>query len=58
MIASVDTRGRGEIDRREFEDLFMPIMMDKLLQTEDSMEATRAMFKEADVNYSGFLTAD
>ena len=35
-----------------------PIMLDMLLSTEDNVEATRAMFREADTDYSGFLSAD
>ena len=58
MIASVDTNGDQEIDRQEFVNLMKPIMLDMLLSTEDNVEATRALFRAADTDYSGFLTAD
>ena len=58
MIASVDDNGDKKIDREEFESLMKPILHDKLLSAEDDVEAIRAMFKEADTDYSGFLTAD
>ena len=35
-----------------------PIMLDMLLQSEDNVEETRALFREADTDYSGFLEAD
>jgi len=58
MIASVDIDKNGKIDIQEFEELMKPILLDKLLASEDNLEATRALFREADVDYSGFLTAD
>lgn len=58
MIASVDDNNNGSIDREEFGKLMRPIILDMLLSAEDNIEKTRALFKEADVDYSGFLTAD
>ena len=58
MIASVDDNGDRKIDRPEFGALMKPILLEKLLSAEDNVEAIRALFKEADTDYSGFLTAD
>lgn len=33
-------------------------MLDMLLSGEDDVEKMRALFKEADTDYSGFLSAD
>ena len=58
MIASVDKDGNQEIGRPEFIALMKPIMLDMLLSTEDNVEASRALFRAADTDYSGFLSAD
>ena len=58
MVDEVDDNKDGAITRTEFDALMVPIMMEMLLATEDTMEATRALFREADTDHSGFLTAD
>ena len=58
MIASVDANGNGCLDYPEFEQLMRPKIMEMLLTSEDNVEATRALFLEADIDYSGYLTAD
>lgn len=58
MINAVDLDRNGKIDPQEFDQLMRPIMIDMLLSSEDNIEETRALFREADTDYSGFLTAD
>jgi Ca2+-binding EF-hand superfamily protein len=36
----------------------LPILLDELVSKEDRTEDIRAMFKEADTDYSGFLSID
>ena len=36
----------------------MPIMQDELVAEDDQLEDMRAKFREADVDYSGFLSVD
>jgi len=58
MIASVDTDKNGEIDLQEFTTLMLPEMQNRLLEQDDRIEDFRAMFKDADADYSGYLSAD
>jgi len=36
----------------------LPILLDELVSKEDRTEDIRAMFKEADTDYSGFLSIE
>lgn len=38
--------------------LMKPQMQNRLLEQDDRIEDFRAMFKDADADYSGYLTAD
>ena len=58
MIDSVDQDGDHQLNRQEFQDLMKPIMIEQLISTEDNVEEIRAIFREADTDYSGYLTAD
>ena len=58
MIASVDDDGDNKINLPEFMKLMKPEMQNRLLEQDDRIEDFRAMFKDADTDYSGYLTAD
>ena len=58
MIKSVDTTGKGAISLPEFTSLMMPEMQNRLLEQDDRIEDFRAMFRAADTDYSGYLSAD
>lgn len=42
----------------DFEKMCMDKLVDKLISAEDKTSELRRLFKEADTDYSGFLTAD
>lgn len=58
MIKSVDTTGKGSINLQEFTKLMLPEMQNRLLEQDDRIEDFRAMFRDADTDYSGYLSAD
>ena len=58
MIKKVDTSGKGQITIQEFTTLMMPEMQQRLLEQDDRIEDFRAIFKDADTDYSGYLTVD
>lgn len=58
MIKKVDIDGDGRITLSELITLLKPILLEELLSKDDSTEQLRAMFKEADTDYSGFLSID
>lgn len=58
MIQSVDKNGNGKIDMDEFIQLMRPEMYNRLLEEDDRIEDFRAMFRDADTDYSGYLSAD
>ena len=58
MIRGVDQNGDGRIDEREFIQLMKPEMESRLLEQDDRIEDFRAMFRDADADYSGYLSAD
>lgn len=43
---------------KHFEDFFYPILIDKVLSTQDNDAFLRKMFKEADTDFSGYLSVD
>lgn len=47
-----------EIDFNEFKEVMRPKMLEDLINQEDNMEDLRALFIEADVDHSGFLSLD
>lgn len=57
MIKSVDPNATS-IDKAGFMRLMKPEMQNRLLEQDDKIEEFRAMFKDADVDYSGYLTSD
>ena len=57
MIRSVDPNAH-EINKDGFMKLMKPEMQNRLLEQDDKIEEFRAMFKDADADYSGYLTAD
>lgn len=58
MVKSVDLNGDGAITPEEFVTLLKPILLEELVSKESSVEDIRSMFKEADTDYSGFLSID
>lgn len=58
MIKKVDRTGKGSINLDEFTELMLPEMQNRLLEQDDRIEDFRAMFRDADTDYSGYLTAD
>ena len=57
IIKSVDKDKDGTIDMDEFMALMKPEMQRRLLEQDDSVEDFRAIFRDADVDYSGNLSA-
>ena len=47
-----------KIDLSEFQTLMRPEMQNRLLEQDDRIEDFRAMFRDADTDYSGYLSAD
>ena len=58
MVKKVDLDGDGRITLDELISLLRPILLEELVSKESSVEEIRAMFKEADTDYSGFLSID
>lgn len=58
MVKKVDLDGDGRITLDELISLLRPILLEELVSKESSVEEVRAMFKEADTDYSGFLSID
>ena len=58
MIKSVGTDNELRINLQEFSTLMKPEMQNRLLEQDDRIEDFRAMFKDADTDYSGYLSAD
>ena len=58
MVKKLDANGDGSIDQSEFTSLMEPILIDQFLIPAKEIEDLRAMFKDADLDYSGFLTID
>lgn len=58
MILSVDENSTHGINKEGFMKLMKPEMHNRLLEQDDKIEDFRGMFKDADADYSGYLTAD
>eukprot|EP00354_Favella_ehrenbergii_P003109 CAMPEP_0170456456 /NCGR_PEP_ID=MMETSP0123-20130129/4081_1 /TAXON_ID=182087 /ORGANISM="Favella ehrenbergii, Strain Fehren 1" /LENGTH=73 /DNA_ID=CAMNT_0010719933 /DNA_START=1577 /DNA_END=1798 /DNA_ORIENTATION=- len=58
MIKTVDKDGDMRVDLNEFSELMRPEMQNRLLEQDERIEDFRAMFKDADTDYSGYLSAD
>ena len=58
MIATVAAPGAKVIGQLQFRELMLPVMLDMLLAAEDNVEEYRDMFRQADTDYSGYLSAD
>ena len=58
IIKSIDRDGNMKVDKGEFQNLMKPMMQQRLLEQDDRIEDFRAMFREADTDYSGFLEAN
>lgn len=53
-----DKDGDGRISKSEFFDIMKEGMLDDLVSGDDMLEDLRAKFKEADTDYSGFLSVE
>jgi Ca2+-binding EF-hand superfamily protein len=53
-----DSDGDGRISKDEFFNIMKDKMLDELVKGDDELEDLRAKFKEADTDYSGFLSVD
>lgn len=58
MVKKVDQDGDGKISREEFIKLMQPILLDEYVAPEQEMDYLRAIFKDADLDHSGFLSID
>lgn len=58
MIKKVDLDGDGRISLDELVALLKPVLLEELVSKESSIEEIRALFMEADTDYSGFLSID
>ena len=54
----LDTDQNGTVDKKEFSDFMLEIMMKDLAEQQDSIRDIRNMFVDADINKDGFLTQD
>ena len=57
-MPSTGKSGLMEIGRDQFQALMMPEMEGRLVDQDDRVEDFRQMFRDADSDYSGYLTAD
>jgi len=58
MIQAVDKDGDMNLNLEEFSGVMRPEMQNRLLEQDDRVEDFRAMFKDADTDYSGYLSID
>jgi Ca2+-binding EF-hand superfamily protein len=58
MVKKVDTDDDGKISKDEFQLLMQPLLLDEYVSPEQDMEDLRAIFKDADLDHSGFLSID
>ena len=58
IIKSVDKDGDMNIDMDEFMALMKPEMEKRLFEHDEGIEQFRAIFRDADIDYSGHLSAD
>ena len=55
MIKSADKNGNGYIDKEEFVHIILPKFKEEMLMMENNLEDLRRIFKEADLDHSGYL---
>jgi centrin-1 len=58
MIKQVDRNGDGSLDFDEFYILMMPMLKEELFRQEDQLEDLRALFRESDIDRTGYLTVN
>lgn len=58
MIRQVDADNDGHITHSEFHTLLQPIVLDEFIKPEKDLEDIRSLFKSADTDMSGYLSAD
>ena len=58
MIKKVDADGDGKIQKSEFHTLMEPIILEEFISPEQELEDFRAVFIDADRDFSGFLSID
>lgn len=50
--------GDKQINLQEFNQLMLKFMQERLLEQDDQIDEFRAMFRDADTDYSGYLSVD
>lgn len=58
MVKQVDSDGDGKISKSEFHILMEPIILNEFIAPEQEVEDFRAIFIDADTDFSGFLSID
>ena len=58
MIAQVDVDGDKQINLQEFNQLMLNFKQERALDQDDQLDRFRAMFCDADTDYSGYLSVD
>jgi calmodulin len=58
IVEKVDKNRNGYIDKSEFVAMMMPKLKEEYLASQKNIADLKRMFKQADIDHSGFLTAD
>lgn len=57
IVDQVDRNKNGYIDKSEFDQVILPKLREDYLKAHKSIDDLRRLFKQADLDHSGFLTA-
>jgi hypothetical protein len=57
-VRQVDKDGNDRIDRFEFEQVMLPLLLDEVVAGDAQVEDMRARFQEADTDYTGYLSVN
>ena len=58
MIKTVDQNNDGKLSKDEFVTLMKPHLLNEFLNAESDIEDIRNFFRDADTDFSGYLTID
>lgn len=58
IVRQVDKDGNDRIDRSEFEQLMLPLLLDEVVAGDAQVEDMRARFQEADTDCTGYLSVN